>query len=196
MPFAALLLLIVGAWLVDSAVQNRKPLQTLTQILRNPSDARTALTSARGTGYATAPRTDAGGSPVTAPSGEASGVLSFARRQIGKPYRWGATGPDAYDCSGLVYAAFKAIGVRVPRTTAGLILVGKRVAQSDLQPGDLVFPDPGHVQIYSGSGNVIEAPRKGEQVREVPMWGFLTARRVLTPSSGPHGSANAAEAYR
>lgn len=194
MPFAALLMLIAGAWLVDSAVQNRKPVKTLVRILQNPSAARAAVKDSRGTGYETSAADGIG--PSVVPTGEASGVLSFARAQIGKPYQWGHTGPDSYDCSGLVYAAFKAIGVRVPRTTAGLILVGQRVNRADLIPGDLVFPDVGHVQIYSGGGNVVEAPRKGLRVREVPMWGFLTARRVTTASSGPHGSANAAEAYR
>lgn len=195
MPFAALVMLLIGAWLVDSAVKNRKPVQTLTRILRDPSGARAAVKESRGTGYATAPPVVSEGGSVV-PTGEASGVLSFARAQLGKPYKWGTAGPDTFDCSGLVYAAFKSIGVKVPRTTAGLVLIGKRVGKSQLIPGDLVFPDPGHVQIYSGNGMVIEAPRKGLRVREVPMWGYFTARRVGIASSGPHGSVNAAEAYR
>ena len=194
MPFAALVFVIVGAWLVDSAVQNRKPVQTLVKIIQDPSGAREAVRDSRGTGYATAAQTVSG--PSVVPTGEASGVLSFARQQLGKPYQWGHTGPDSFDCSGLVFASFRAIGVKVPRTTAGLILIGQRVDRSALLPGDLVFPDVGHVQIYSGNGMVVEAPRKGEQVREVPMWGFFTARRVMTASSGPHGSTNAAEAYK
>lgn len=116
--------------------------------------------------------------------GGADQVLAYARAQIGKPYEWGATGPDSFDCSGLVNAAFKQIGVSLPRTTGGLITAGASVAKADLRPGDLVFPNPGHVQIYSGDGNVVEAPRKGKPVREVPMWGFLTARRVLDGSEG------------
>lgn len=193
MPFAALLLIIGGAYLVDSAVKNRKPVQTLVAILRDPGTARTAVKASAGTGYATGP---AASGDALVPSGQASGVLSFARAQIGKPYRFGATGPDAYDCSGLVYAAFKATGTKVPRTTAGLILTGTRVDRASLAPGDLVFPDVGHVQIYSGNGMVVEAPRTGERVREVPMWGFLTARRVTIQPSGAHGSVNAAEAYK
>lgn len=118
----------------------------------------------------------------------AAAVLAYARAQIGKPYEWGSAGPDTFDCSGLVQAAYKdATGVTLPRTTAQLALVGEKVAKADLQPGDLVFPNPGHVQLYSGGGNVVEAPKKGEPVREVPMWGFMTARRVLGTNAGTGG---------
>lgn len=114
--------------------------------------------------------------------GGAGAVLAYARAQIGKPYKWGASGPDSFDCSGLVNAAFDQIGIDLPRTTAGLITVGSAVKKADLQPGDLVFPNTGHVQIYSGDGKVVEAPKAGVPVREVDMWGFLTARRVLDGS--------------
>lgn len=107
-------------------------------------------------------------------------VLTFARSQIGKPYVFGATGPNAYDCSGLAQAAYKSAGISISRTTYTQILDGiASVTQDQLQPGDLVFPDPGHVQIYSGSGNVIEAPHSGANVREVSMWGFWRARRIV-----------------
>ena len=115
---------------------------------------------------------------ASAPTDPVGVAIAFARAQIGKPYRWGGTGPDAYDCSGLVQAAYKSAGVNLPRTTTLMLTVGKPVAKADLAPGDLVFPDPGHVQLYTGGGNQVEAPRAGENVVERPMWGFMTARRV------------------
>lgn len=111
-------------------------------------------------------------------------AIAYARAQIGKPYRWGATGPNAYDCSGLVQAAYKSAGKALPRTTGLMINAGTNVSRDQLAPGDLVFPDPGHVQIYTGNGMVVEAPHTGLAVREVAMWGFWRARRVAVPASG------------
>jgi cell wall-associated NlpC family hydrolase len=115
--------------------------------------------------------------PVSAP-GSSGAAIRFALAQVGKPYKWGATGPNSYDCSGLVYAAFRSAGVSVPRTTYLLANIGSRVSKANLQPGDLVFPDPGHVQIYLGNGKVVESPHTGAFVRVVNMWGFWTARRI------------------
>lgn len=113
----------------------------------------------------------------------ADSAIAFALAQVGKPYKWGATGPNSYDCSGLVMAAYGAAGIRLPRTTYAQVLVGSRISSSRLlAPGDLVFPDPGHVQIYIGNGKVVEAPHTGAQVRVMNMWGFWTARRVTTPA--------------
>lgn len=121
----------------------------------------------------------------------ADAVISFARAQIGKPYKFGAVGPNSYDCSGLVVAAFKAgANKTLPHFTGSLVLLGSPVSQSALQPGDLVFPDSHHVQIYSGNGNIIEAPRTGLNVREVKMWGFWKARRLITPGTGSAGSTS------
>lgn len=110
-------------------------------------------------------------------------AIAFARAQIGKPYQFGATGPNAYDCSGLVYAAYKSAGVSLGRTTYQQIFNGTSVSKESLAPGDLVFPDPGHVQIYVGGGQIIEAPHTGAFVRQVDMWGFWAARRVSQPGS-------------
>ena len=112
-------------------------------------------------------------------SGVVAQVLAFARSKIGLPYQWGGTGNPSYDCSGLAQAAYASAGISLPRTTSQQINVGTPVARDQLRPGDLVFPDPGHVQIYSGNGNIIEAPTTGELLREVPMWGFWQARRII-----------------
>ena len=99
---------------------------------------------------------------------KAEKALTFARAQIGKPYVWGATGPDSYDCSSLTQAAWKAAGVTLPRTTYDQVNAGTTVSLSDIQPGDLVFfyDDISHVGLYIGNGMMIHAPKPGAYVRE------------------------------
>ena len=99
---------------------------------------------------------------------KAQKALSFARTQIGKPYVWGATGPDSYDCSGLTQAAWKAAGVDIPRVTYDQVNAGTTVPVSSAQPGDLVFfyDDITHVGLYIGNGMMIHAPKPGAYVRE------------------------------
>ncbi|MGP3927086.1 NlpC/P60 family protein [Streptomyces sp. 8N616] len=98
---------------------------------------------------------------------KAAKAIDFARAQIGKPYVWGATGPNSYDCSGLTQAAWKYAGVSLPRTTWDQVKVGTRVATEDLKPGDLVFfyDDISHVGLYIGDGQMIHAPKPGANVR-------------------------------
>ncbi|WP_030373126.1 C40 family peptidase [Streptomyces rimosus] len=98
---------------------------------------------------------------------KAAKALAFARAQMGKPYVWGATGPNSYDCSGLTQAAWKAAGVSLPRTTWDQVKTGDRVATKDLKPGDLVFfyNDISHVGMYIGDGKMIHAPKPGASVR-------------------------------
>ncbi|WP_030930242.1 C40 family peptidase [Streptomyces sp. NRRL S-646] len=99
---------------------------------------------------------------------KAEKALAFARAQIGKPYVWGATGPDSYDCSGLTQAAWKAAGVTLPRTTYDQVNAGTTVSLTDAQPGDLIFfyDDISHVGLYIGNGMMIHAPKPGAYVRE------------------------------
>ncbi|BBA99620.1 putative NPL/P60 family secreted protein [Actinacidiphila reveromycinica] len=106
-----------------------------------------------------------------APSARAARAVAFAYRAIGRPYVWGATGPGAYDCSGLTQAAWKAAGVSLPRTTYTQINAGTRVPRSALRPGDLVFFYSGvsHVGIYIGHGEMIHAPHPGAAVRIAPI---------------------------
>lgn len=110
-------------------------------------------------------------------------ALAFARTQLGKPYRFGATGPDAYDCSGLTGAAWRAAGVNLSRTAATQFHDGRAVSKSELQPGDLVFfyssTSPSHVALYAGNGIVLHAPRPGTSVRYIEMkyMPFSGARR-------------------
>ena len=94
-------------------------------------------------------------------------------RQIGKPYRWGATGPDSFDCSGLVRFAYAHAGLSLPRTSRQQWSAGRHVQVADLRPGDLVFfaHDPDrpatihHVGMYVGQGLMVHAPHTGALVR-------------------------------
>jgi cell wall-associated NlpC family hydrolase len=98
---------------------------------------------------------------------QAEKVLGFAKEQLGKPYVWGATGPNSFDCSGLTLGAWKAAGVSLPRTTWDQVEVGAKVSKSQLKPGDLIFfyDDISHVGIYAGNGQMIHAPKPGAEVR-------------------------------
>ncbi|GAB3127192.1 hypothetical protein GCM10027160_51550 [Streptomyces calidiresistens] len=103
----------------------------------------------------------------TGVSTRAEQAIAHARAQLGKPYVWGATGPDSYDCSGLTQAAWRAAGVELPRVTWDQVNAGTRIARADLRPGDLVFfySDISHVGLYIGDGQMIHAPRPGTNVR-------------------------------
>ncbi|WP_030903661.1 C40 family peptidase [Streptomyces sp. NRRL F-5126] len=106
-----------------------------------------------------------------APNARAAAAVAYARGALGKPYVWGATGPDSFDCSGLTQAAWKAAGVSLPRTTYTQIGAGRRVPKSQLEPGDLVFFYSGvsHVGLYIGHGEMIHAPHPGAPVRVAPI---------------------------
>ncbi|MEU6770968.1 NlpC/P60 family protein [Streptomyces sp. NPDC046759] len=99
---------------------------------------------------------------------KAEKAIAFARAQIGKPYVWGATGPDSYDCSGLTQAAWRAAGVTLPRTTYEQVDTGTTVSLANARPGDLIFfyDDISHVGVYIGDGMMIHAPKPGAYVRE------------------------------
>jgi len=120
--------------------------------------------------------------PASADADAGAKALAFARTQLGKPYQYGATGPKAYDCSGLTGAAWKAAGVTLPRTSQQQFAVGQKVAKADLRPGDLVFfygDQPTHVGLYVGDGQILHAPRPGKTVEysKLAYMPFSGARR-------------------
>jgi cell wall-associated NlpC family hydrolase len=119
--------------------------------------------------------------PAASSGGRGSRALAFARAQLGKPYRYASAGPNAYDCSGLTMAAWKSVGVSLPRSSRAQAGVGRYVSQSDLQLGDLVFfySPISHVALYAGNGTVIHAPHPGESVEYIKMryMPYATARR-------------------
>lgn len=112
--------------------------------------------------------------PSSASTGTIQRAIVAARAQIGKPYKWGAAGPDSFDCGGLVWYAWKQAGVFMPRGTAHE-LFGKlrEVAKSDLVPGDMLFYGTAaklhHVALYIGNGRMIHAPHTGSTVMESPI---------------------------
>jgi cell wall-associated NlpC family hydrolase len=94
-------------------------------------------------------------------------AISTAKKHIGDPYRWGATGPHAFDCSGLVKYAWRKAGVKLPRTTYSMRkAVKKKVRWGHFKIGDLIFTSGGgHVGMYVGHGKMIHSPHSGARVR-------------------------------
>jgi cell wall-associated NlpC family hydrolase len=106
-------------------------------------------------------------------SGTAARAATWALRQLGKPYQWGATGPRTFDCSGLTQTAYRHAGLSIPRVSRDQWNAGPHVSRGNLQRGDLVFfandtSDPAtihHVGMYLGGGLMVEAPFTGAKVR-------------------------------
>ncbi|MFJ8041002.1 NlpC/P60 family protein [Kitasatospora sp. NPDC096147] len=106
----------------------------------------------------------------SAPAGSyAAAVVAAAEAQIGKPYGWGATGPGAFDCSGLMVWAFNKAGISLPRTSQSQAGAGTNIGKNiaDAKPGDLIiyYGDRHHVGLYVGGGQIVHAPRTGTLVR-------------------------------
>jgi cell wall-associated NlpC family hydrolase len=123
----------------------------------------------------TPPRT--GRSPSSLPDERIRAVLTAAASKLGAPYVWGAEGPDAFDCSGLIQWAFGRAGISLPRVTHQQLASGPQVPFAQIRPGDLIFwrldpTNPGyisHAAIYWGDGKMIQAPRTGDVVKIVPV---------------------------
>lgn len=105
------------------------------------------------------------------PTRQGARALSYALAQRGKPYRWGAAGPRAFDCSGLTARAWARAGVRIPRSSQQQWRKLKRVPLRELRPGDLVvyYAHATHVGVYAGHGKVVHAPRPGSRVTLAPI---------------------------
>ncbi|WJZ03185.1 C40 family peptidase [Corynebacterium freiburgense] len=113
------------------------------------------------------------------PSGMSA--LEVAMTKVGAPYGWGAIGPDAFDCSGLIYWAYQQQGKTIPRTSQAQMAGGTPVSREELQPGDVIgyYPGATHVGIYAGNGMLLHASDYGIPVQVVPMdsMPFYGARR-------------------
>ncbi|WP_399553190.1 C40 family peptidase [Streptomyces sp. gCLA4] len=157
-----------------------------------PPSLNTVLGNDRGTPKSKQGEPDHAGVPgidkykKTLPSGSAQSVIDFARSQVGKPYILGANGPDAWDCSSLVQAAYRAAGVSIDRTTYTQIDDGQDVPMDQLQPGDLVFyNDLSHVGLYAGGGSVVEAANPKAGVVEKPIgWSGKYTRAIRVMNGG------------
>jgi peptidoglycan DL-endopeptidase CwlO len=120
--------------------------------------------------------------PAVAAAATRATALDHAMSKIGSPYRYGASGPNAFDCSGLVSWAFKKAGKSLPRTSRAMSTVGTPVSRAELQPGDLVFfyKPVSHVGIYIGDGKIVHASTRKSPVKisDMGRMKFNSARRV------------------
>lgn len=131
--------------------------------------------------------------PATARVDVAARAVAYARAALGKPYVYGATGPYAYDCSGLTMSAWRAAGVTIPRTSSAQWADLARVPASQVRPGDIVvYAGAGHVALYIGGGWIIEAPRPGKAVRTAP-WRSGWYASAFVGVVRPTGAQGAAE---
>ena len=130
--------------------------------------------------------------PSTPSTNKVQAVIDLTHKQLGKPYVWGAEGPNSFDCSGLIYYVYKnAASITLPRTSSDQYSAGVAVSRSNLKAGDLIFSSTDgtgnitHVAIYVGDGQMIHAPRNGKNVEKVSInnsyWNkaYVGARRVL-----------------
>jgi cell wall-associated NlpC family hydrolase len=123
--------------------------------------------------------------PDIHPTGDSVGVqaLKWALTKVGDPYVWGAAGPSAFDCSGLVVWAYAQVGISLMHFTGDLWNEGEHVSRSELKPGDLVFffPNISHVGIYVGNGLMVDAPTQGQNVQVQPVFwsAFVGAVRIV-----------------
>jgi cell wall-associated NlpC family hydrolase len=120
---------------------------------------------------------------VVAASGAAQKAVDTALAQVGDPYVWGAAGPDAFDCSGLMQYAYSAAGVSLPHSSASQSRMGTPVSRDQLQPGDLVFfySPVSHVGMYIGNGQMVHASTSGQPVKVASvdsMGNYNSARRI------------------
>jgi cell wall-associated NlpC family hydrolase len=117
--------------------------------------------------------------PDVEASGRAKVAINFALAQLGDPYVYGGTGPNSWDCSGLIMKAWAAAGVSLPRVVGPQMAATTRVSMDALQPGDLVaYGDMSHIGMYLGGGKVVHAPRPGKSVEITSLSGFSVGGRV------------------
>lgn len=165
---------------VDSYIEKAK---VIVNQLEEEAKVR-AEAQAEAEAYVEDNRPSRGNGSASSGSGSASSgnaIVDFAYQYLGKEYVYGATGANTFDCSGLTSFVYRnAAGIEIGRTTWDQAGRGRPVSQAELQPGDLVFTyGLGHVGIYVGNGNYINAPQPGEQVKISPVTSFNSARRIL-----------------
>ena len=113
---------------------------------------------------------------VPAPSPGAPVAIAYARSKLGLPYCWGGAGPNCYDCSGLTSASWRAGGKAIARTSEGQADTLPEVPLAAALPGDILWR-PGHVALYIGNGQIIQAPHTGDVVKVSPAVRFVKALR-------------------
>lgn len=201
-PFRAVRLLLVAAFLglafpamAQEAVVPGIGLENIAIAANAAASEQTASTSDRALFLADdlVASADSGANVADHPAGPSNAVQTLLKRALallGTPYRWGGTGTNGFDCSGLVGYVFKtALGVELPRVSRDMAHAGQRVDRSALTAGDIVFfklhgKRVDHVGIYVGNGQFLHAPRSGKDVMVSRLddgyWSgkFMEARRV------------------
>jgi cell wall-associated NlpC family hydrolase len=160
-----------------ATVQQQQILNTVAQVSGNMVQLVAAAEAAQAQAAFTRFSTTGGlnfqpSAPLAAPSAQAAAAVQAAMAQVGKPYVWGAAGPNSYDCSGLVQWAWAQQSVALPRVAAEQQAWATPVPISQLAPGDLVFfGNPAHhVGMYIGGGLMVDAPHSGASVSVAPIW--------------------------
>jgi cell wall-associated NlpC family hydrolase len=173
--FAGFASITAGLWLIDSAYKNRAPVQTARDVLTNPNSALTKDGRIAKAVPTQTPQLISHGAaqPYGAATGDRAVVVNYARAQIGKPYVFAASGPNSFDCSGLVLAAYKQVGISLPHFVGMQAAMCKKTSQP--QPGDIVFFGTSlhHDGIYAGNGQLIHAPEPGDVVKLSKIWNEL-----------------------
>ncbi|MEO6866814.1 MAG: C40 family peptidase, partial [Gaiellales bacterium] len=151
---------------------------------QTPSASTPANGSGGASGSSGSSSSSGGGASIPLPPGSsaAAGAANAAMGKLGSPYLWAGSGPDRFDCSGLVVWSFAQAGRSgMPHSTYALVTMGVNVPLDQLQVGDLVFPSHnGHVGIYIGGGNFVHSPRTGDVVKVTSMssYSISHARRI------------------
>jgi cell wall-associated NlpC family hydrolase len=165
--------------------RSRVPLLALALAVGAICIPATALSS-DGTG-ARPPQLTSENTPNIPPLTKAERVVRYALDEVGVPYRWGGESPaTGFDCSGLVRWAYGQVGIDLPHSSYALYGQGRRVSESNLAPGDILFFEGlGHVGLYLGRGRMVHAPQTGRDVEIVRLSGtnygarLIGARRIV-----------------
>lgn len=118
-------------------------------------------------------------SPSVSPSSARAAIVNYAKAQVGKAYIWGGEGPNGFDCSGLVLKAYQQAGIYLPHYSGSQIARGHRISLDEIQPGDLLAkPGGGHIAIYVGNGQIVEAANPRAGVRLTSIYSSLYPLRI------------------
>lgn len=170
---------------IESAINKGKETLSSRAAKRAAEEAARRAAAANGNNSSSGGSSSKPSNPVPPSRGEGQGsasaasLINYSYKFLGIPYVWGGTTPNGFDCSGFTSYVFRAFGYSIGRTTYDQINAGTPVSRDQLKPGDLVFPNSGHVGIYIGNGQIIHSPQTGDVLKISPIWKFYAARRVL-----------------